>query len=203
MLNKVKEYALEKYAGDQSKADEFVNGFVKRAGLIDLVTTKTDYNEDGSERGSSRTVSQAQLPYHAPIKGMKDFLQEGFTGAIGKGLGGLTVGLGVHGMNLMASSAQQGLLHTRYLEALAKAISMNPALREEDRARVQQYADTVFKFAPHVAGDPNILSSILANAMLGNEGAGMDLTTIKTLGDLESRFIENRTSGAFSPKTYV
>lgn len=165
MLEKVKQYAMEKYAGDEKLAAQFVAGFEKQA----------------VDAGFASAV----------------------TGAVGKGLGGLAVGLGLHGLNQAFSAATQGNLHTKFLEALARAIAMNPRLREEPKERVENYAETIFKFAPHVSCDANLLSTILANAVQGHEGAGIDPMTIKTLGDLESRFIENRSAGAFSPKTYV
>ena len=172
MLEKVKQYALEKYAGDETLAEHFVEGFLKQA-----------------SQNAPKTTAQ--------------MFSEGLTGAVGKGIGGLAVGLGVHGLNQALASVANGSLHTQFLEALAKAISMNPQLREQKKERVAQYAETIFKFAPHVACDPNLLSSILANAVQGHEGAGLDVMTIKTLGDLESRYIENRGSVTFSPKTYV
>lgn len=194
MLEKVKQHALEMYNGDEGLANSFVDGFVKQAAQ----TIQTRY--DGSGQLDSRTITNAP---DIVQKGIGDLFQEGISQAVGKGIGGLAVGLGIHGLNAAFSSATHGSLKTAFLTALAKAISMNTVLREADRSRVEQYADTIFRFAPHVAGDANLLSSILANAIQGHEGAGIDPMTIKTLGDLESRYVENRTAGGFSPKTYV
>lgn len=162
MLEKVKQYAMEKYAGDVTLAEEFVKGFEKQA----------------ADQGFGSSL----------------------VGALGKGVGGVAMGLGIHGLNLAFSEANRGALHTQFLSSLAKAVSSNRILREADKTKVQQYAETIFRFAPHVAGDSNLLSSILANAI---HGEGIDPMTIKTLGDLESRYVENRMSGGFSPKTYV
>lgn len=162
MLEKVKQYAMEKYAGDETLANEFVEGFQKEAAEAGLLNSAI--------------------------------------GAVGKGIGGLAVGLGIHGLNQAFAGAERAGLHTQFLGALAKAIAGNRILREAEKQKVEQYAETIFKFAPHVACDPNLLSSILANAI---HGEGIDPMTIKTLGDLEGRFIENRGAGGFSPKSYV
>jgi hypothetical protein len=59
---------------------------------------------------------------------------------------------------------------------------------DADRGRVKGYADTVFRFAPNVASDVNLLTSILANAV---HGESIDPMTIKTLTELENRFTSN------------
>lgn len=187
MLEKVKQYAMVKYAGDEALVKEFVEGFIKQADF----SNQRRYGLDGSLESITETISG---------KGLSGVFQEGVTGAIGKGLGGLAVGLGIHGLNQAFAGAERSSMHTHFLSALARAIESNRILREAERSRVEQYADTVFKFAPHVASDPNLLSSILANAI---HGEGIDPMTVKTLSDLESRFIENRGAGSFSPKTYV
>lgn len=128
------------------------------------------------------------------------WFQKGLFEALGKGLSGIGVGLGIHGLSMAASSVANASLHTNFLQALEKAISMNPVLKGADKQKTAQYAETVFKFAPHVATDPNLLSSILANAI---HGEGIDPMTIKTLGDLEARYVENKSGNLFSPKTYV
>lgn len=173
MLEKVKQLGLEKFAGDETLAEEFTNGFVKAA-------LQKQANNFGA--------------------GMAVDLASGFSGAIGKGLGATAIGLALGGLSGAMKNIHSGALHTQYMNALQKAIASNPVLRGEDKNKVIGYADTIFKFAPNVSSDANLLSSILANAI---HGEGIDPMTIKTLTELESRFTDQKGNPAFSPKTYV
>lgn len=164
---KVKEYAMEKYAGDETKVNEFMEGF------------------------------RSQLEKSASLMGE---FTSGAMKTIGGGIGALAVGAGIAGISRALSDTNKMALHGTFLKSLERAISTNRILKEADKSKVMQYGETVFKFAPHVATDPNLLSSILANAI---HGEGIDPMTIKTLGDLESRYIDNSGAGGFSPKTYV
>jgi hypothetical protein len=176
MLEKsVKQYAMEKYAGDESKASEFIEGF-------------------RSELGKSAALTAGNL------SDLGELFAGGTASALGKGVGALTMGVGIAGISRAVSNLRTSSLHTKFLTALSRAISSNRILREADKSKVEQYAETVFKFAPNVATDPNLLSSILANAV---HGEGIDPMTIKTLGDLESRYLDNSNATGFSPKTYV
>jgi hypothetical protein len=181
----VKKFALEKYAGDETMANAFVEGFAKQAALM--------FN-------NADELAEARFKEELSRNSPQGMFTSGVAGALGKGVGALAAGLGVHGLNMAVSSIQKSSLHTTFLASLAKAISTNRILRDADKEKVEQYAETIFKFAPNVACDSNLLSSILANAV---HGEGIDPMTIKTLGDLEGRFVDNRGSGAFSPKTYV
>jgi hypothetical protein len=189
LKQQVEEYAMVKFAGDKSLVASFMDGFEKQA---------NQGGGQGGGKGGQGGGGDKKEP--KPEKGLGDFFGEGMSTAVGKGLGGMAVGLGLHGLNQAFATVAHGALHTKFLEALSRAIAINPILQNAEKERVQNYAETVFKFAPHVATDSNLLSSILANAI---HGEGIDPMTIKTLGDLESRFIENRTSGGFSPKQYV
>jgi hypothetical protein len=115
MLEKVKQYALEKYAGDEALADKFVEGFVKAADWV------TPPNRDD---------------HYVP--GLRNLLNEGATTSIGKGLGSLAVGLGVHGLNAAFSVAESGALHSKFLEALVKAVSTNPILQEAKKEKAAE-----------------------------------------------------------------
>ena len=173
MLNKIAQAALEKYEGDTQLAGEFVKGFVKQA-----------LNMPPAGSLGHRMIGEAA---------------GGLASAIGKGLGATGVALGLAGVGAAVNAMSSSGLHTKFLSALESAVQKNVVLRQADRQKVQQYAETVFKFAPNVATDPNLLSSILANAIHGD---GIDPMTIRTLSDLEGRYAENQSS-AFSPKKYV
>lgn len=171
MLEKIKTLALEKCAGNEQKALDFLTGF---------------YDE--------------LLEKDASFGDMAGSLAKEFAGGIGKGLAGVTLGLGVAGIAAAAKDISKGTMHTQFTMALERAISTNPILRQAKKEKVINYAETIFKFAPHVATDANLLSSILANAV---HGEGIDPQTIKTLTDLESRYTMTASPAAFSPKSYV
>lgn len=175
MFNEIKNYALQQYAGDEVLAQNFVDSFTK-----ELLEKAADYDDKGGNFGES------------VIKGLGS--------AVGKGVGGFAVGMGMHGLSSILSSVKNDRLHNDFLTALAKAIASNPVLRQANKDKVKNYADTIFRFAPHVATDSNLLSSVLANAV---HGEGIDPMTIRSLTDLESRFVESANSPAFSPKAYV
>ena len=172
---------MQKYAGDEALVADFMEGFTKVAAA------------QGDLFGHTVMESIRSSP-------MTETLTSGIAGAMGKGLGGMAVGLGIHGLNQAWSSVSHDTLHTSFLTSLEKAVASNVLLRDQKRDKVQQYAETIFKFAPHVACDPNLLSSVLAHVV---QGEGVDVTIIKTLSDLEARFVENRGAMTFSPKTYV
>lgn len=182
----VKQHAFEKYAGDESKVAEFMEGFKEQ---LEKKAAESPFGHASFEGFGGKTGPS-----------LHEDLSKGLIGAVGKGLGGLAVGMGIAGISKAFSSANNSALHTKFLSALERAIASNSILRDADKGHVTQYADTIFKFAPNVATDSNLLSSILANAV---HGSGIDPMTIKLLGDLEGRYIENSSAGNFSPKTFV
>lgn len=170
MNDQIKElYALglEKFAGDESQAKEFVTGFLKEA------------------FSAGSILSQVGA---------------GAAKAIGAGTAGLALGLGIHGVSSAIQGASMSDLKSKFEAALHQVIQGNQLLQNADQAKVRSYANTVFQFAPHVAIDPNLLRSILNNAV---HGEGIDPMTIRTLADLESRVQESKKNSLFSPKAYV
>lgn len=170
MLEKIKQLAMEKCAGDEQKAQEFLEGFYE-----ELLTKQAAGFEVGH-------------------------LIKEFSGGIGKGLAGVTLGLGVAGLTSAAKSISSDRMRTEFTQALAKAITSNPIIRQAKKEKVISYAETIFKFAPHVACDSNILSSVLAHVV---QGEGVDTQIIKMLTDLEARYTMTATSTTFTPKSYV
>lgn len=171
-LDNVYAMGLEKFAGDQQKAAEFTEGFAKEAGMWDSV------------KGAFGPSTE---------RGFLPSMMEG----MGKGLGGAAIAGGVGLLGMAATSIGNGNLHNKFMVSLEKTISTNPLLRSANKEKVIQYGNSIFKFAPHVATDVNLLSSILANAI---HGEGIDPLTIKTLVDLEARY---KDSTSFNPKTYL
>jgi ABC-type lipoprotein release transport system permease subunit len=128
-------------------------------------------------------------------------LSKGFMENIGRGMAGLTMGVGAMSIASAMKGVKNDQLHNEFVTALRTAIQINPILRQAKKEKVVNYAETIFRFAPNVATDSNLLSSVLANAV---HGEGVDPLTLKSLSELESRYKDNMGSGnAFSPKTYV
>jgi len=172
-IQELYEYGLEKYAGDKTAAKDFVVAFIKEASGAEVA--KLGWN----------TVGRSALQ------------------ALGGASVGIGVGLGIHGLSSMINAAGNAGLHAKFKEAFSKAIAMNPVVAEGHRsepAKVDSYAETIFKFAPHVACDANLLSTVLANAV---HGENVDPTIIKSIVDLESKLIETRKNSLFTPKTYL
>jgi hypothetical protein len=172
MLEKVKEYALEKFAGDEGLAEEFVKGFTKEAMASPAQRAATAGGGGGG-----------RLP--ATIEGS---MREGLGKQLGSGLAGLLLSGGVGATAYAMNQVKRSNLHSQFLQSLEQALASNRILREANRDKVKQYAETIFKFAPNVAADVNLLNSILANAV---HGEGIDPMTIKTLTELENRFTTN------------
>ena len=107
------------------------------------------------------------------------------------GLAGAAI---IRGVQTGYNSVENNQLKTKFDAALQQVINSSKVIKNADPTKVKSYAQTLFSFAPHVASDPNLLSSLLANAVLGE---GVDPMTIKTITELESRYKENNSSGTF------
>lgn len=107
-------------------------------------------------------------------------------GMLGVGIAGASLAYGVaKGAKTIESSSNRRKFET----ALANVLANNRIVKASpDRAK--QYAETIYKFGPNVAGDVNLLGSILANVV---QGEGVDPMTIKTIVDLEGRYQDNNT----------
>lgn len=174
ILSQVYEYGLEKFAGDEIQADEFLEGFLKEAAAAGMFSSGAG-------------------------KMMNNILEGGAT-ALGKGVIGFGLGLAAHGVASTLSGMGNANLHEKFTKVLADVRTKSPLLKNADRGKVDSYAETIFKFAPHVAIDPNLLTAILSNAV---HGEGIDPMTIRTLSDLEEKYTKSRQGALFSPKAYV
>lgn len=186
MLDKVEQIAMIKFAGDKTAVEHFMDGFIKEAGLLDNMLNLPTGGGVGVGKGG---------PMKEPDTVIQT-IRKGLGQSLGQGLGQLAVTAGVSSVGSLYRSVNNMALHGKFLQALERAYQGNRILKEADKEKVLQYAETVFKFAPNVATDSNLLSSILANAI---HGEGIDPMTIKTLTDLEGKFTDNST---FSPKQY-
>ncbi len=181
----VKNYALEKFAGDEAAANDFLDAFTKEAMA----------GRDHSSRGGAPAPHKPETP--SATAGIMDRVSQSFTQGVGSGLASILVSAGVAGVGTAAKVISNNNMHEKFLMALEQAIKSNSIVRQADKTKVMSYAETIFKFAPHIATDANLLSSILANAI---HGEGIDPMTIKTLSDINGRHADNN---AFSPKTYL
>ena len=171
-IKEIYELGLEKCAGDAEKAKEFTVGFIKEA------------------FGFNNYAFAKEL-----------------SGGVGKAVGGAAVGLGaglaIHGVSSLLNRMGSTNLRQRFEEALKQAIAGNAILQNakvENPQRLVSFSETIFQFAPHVAGDPNLLAHILSGVI---HGESMDLTTVRSLADLENRYQENKKNSLFTPKSYV
>ncbi len=176
-LDNLRDIAKQHFSTEE-EIDAFMDGFVKEAAMMDFMNYSLPSGANASHTIGSSLVS-------------------GITDSIAKSTGGLLVNSTVAGLGKLISQAADISQYRKFMEALNKAVSMNKILKGADKNKVHQYGETIFKFAPHVATDPNLLSSILANAI---HGEGIDPVTIKTLTELEGRYKDNI---SFNPKSIV
>jgi len=182
MLNEVKQMGLEKFAGDEKLADEFLAGFVTQVML---------------EKEAAEEVEKQANAAQSRVMGPGESVAKGFLEQAGKSAGGLAVGTGLWMFSGAAKSVVDQFRYNRFKTALLQAISNSHILQTAERSKVEHYADTIYKFAPMVATDPNLLQSVLTNAVHGD---GIDIMTIKSLTDLEGRWKDN---SSFSPKSFL
>lgn len=111
----------------------------------------------------------------------------------GMGIAGglLTAGI-VSGISTFNRNRENYAMRGKFDMALASVVSTNKIVKGARPEKVRDFAETFFSFAPHVASDPNLLGSILSNALLGES---IDPQTIKTLVELEGRYNDNRKVG--------
>lgn len=123
-----------------------------------------------------------------------------FSEALGAGTAkaGLALGaLALLGAGALAvRSTKNAYLSSKFATALAQVSRTNPIVAAADPNRVTSYAATIFKFAPHIASDPNLLGSVLANAI---HGEGIDPMTIKTLIEMEAKYSDMQGTQMVSP----
>lgn len=170
--------AQETLGLSEAQADAFVEGFVKEANFFDL-ETRPGKDEAG-------TVGHDVLGGAA----------KKFGESIGGGIGNLAINGMIAGVAGVVSSAKNAVLYRKFTEALKTVVESNRIVRNADRNKVISYADTIYKFAPHVAADVNLLSQLLANAI---HGEGVDPSTIETITRLEERYSKDV---GFKPKNF-
>jgi hypothetical protein len=185
MIENIEKYAKLKFPNDDQAVAEFIEGFTaftKEAGFLDgMLNQPTGQSSKGAAR-------EADTIQHTILKGIGSTL--------GSGIGNLMVTAGIATAGNMVGSVKNMALHSKFLQALERAYQSNRIIAAEPKEKVLQYAETIFRFAPNIATDSNILSSVLANAI---HGEGIYPDTIKMLTDIEAKYLDN---SGFNPKTY-
>ena len=178
-FTQVKEAAV-KYYGSEDKADAFLAGMVKASMDYNL----PEYGFSGFKNLFGENKSELAM----------DTLSEGakgFSKGLGTGVANIAANIIGRGIGQIVKSTDRSLLRIKFLKALETAISTNRVLKAADKERVVSYAETIFKHAPNVSTDANVLSSILANAV---HGEGIDVRTIEMLTNLENKFGQNNSN---------
>lgn len=171
LIELIEKEASEHYKTEGEK-EAFLEGFYKEAfvGLPQLGSTIARYSK----------VTLRPTTMGRPLA------------ALGVGLAGAAI---VKGINSATAITSNLLTRNKFEAALSQVMQNNRVVRGADPVKAKNYAETIFSFAPHVASDANLLSSILANAV---HGEGIDPMTIKTLVDLEGRYTDNNESRPFT-----
>ena len=169
-LSIIKQAATNSFSSEE-EINAFVEGFDKEASQMNLFP------------GMGSTISS-----------VGEFLSH--NEALARPLGALGVGLlgalVAKGISSGAGGFNNMQLRSKFEEALKRAMATSKVIKGTDPEKVRDYAETIFRFAPNVAGDSNILSSVLSHVVLGE---GMDATIIKNLVDLEGRYKDNTSRG--------
>lgn len=168
-LEFLEKYAEEKFASEEERA-AFKDAFVKKASLNGTI-------------GQIFETGAKSSPF---VEGAGKALGALAIGVIGAGL---AKGL-LSGSSAASSIAQK----TKFEKALQSVKQTNIVVKSADPGKVDAFARTIFSFAPNIAGDPNLLATVLANAI---HGESIDPQSIKLLVELEGRFKDNQRPNNF------
>lgn len=101
-----------------------------------------------------------------------------------KGLTGFGLGAGILGAMTAFSGAKNMSKRKDFERALEQVLRNSPVIQEKDKQKATGFAETIFRFAPTVASDPNLLGSVLNSAI---HYESLDLSTIKSLSEIEAK----------------
>ena len=161
---------------DEKERDQYLNGFIEKLANF--------FTDEMGEKGSLA----------------ENFLGRGVAQNVGKALVGGVAAAGFTGLMGLVNSVKGHALYNKYLQALNEATQSNTVLRSADKKKLMNFGNTIFKFAPHVATDANVLTNILANAVHGD---ALDTVTIRMLTELEGRYQSNSESESFNLKKWM
>lgn len=168
MLEKIRALAMEKLASEE-EVDAFMEGFEQT-----MLSKEANFGS-----GFKNILMQTGSPDGGSL------MAKAVVG-LGASLLGAAI---VKGISSGSNAIGDRMLRNKFDMALAQVMSSNKIVKGARPERARDYAETIFRFAPHVAADPNLLGSILSNAVLGES---IDPQTIKTLVELEGRYVESK-----------
>lgn len=169
MLDQLIKTASANCENDPSAVDLFVISFVQ-------TLEKRAMAQSGREFKASEEV----------LKGMSN--------ALGKGVTGVGLQLGLLAASAISNAVANSNLRAKFLQALETAIKRSSILQQADKQKVMSFGDTIFKFAPSVATDANVLGMVLTNAI---HGESLDPMTIQSLQNMERSFHERNSTQGF------
>lgn len=110
----------------------------------------------------------------------------GIGGRAAIGLAAGLVGMGIYkAINSTSSAINNNALKSKFESALQYVKTHNLKVKNYNQSKVDSFANTLFTLAPHVASDPNLLDTLLDNAILGG---GVDLSISKAVTDIENTY---------------
>lgn len=182
---------LEKDAGLYSFLKETIPAALGTNGYN--VASITDNTLDNNGRVLRSTKTDHINPRDRAIGAMA----EGFGGAVPRVLIPLGVGAGLIAATKAVGAISRQIDKNKFEAAYRQALSTNKMLDGEDPVKLRSLADTIFRLAPHVACDPNLLSTVLQEQIKNFNG--MTTQKARELVDLEDK-ISGRSSNSFKPK---
>lgn len=189
MIEHVYQTGLEKFAGDHQQAAEFTAGFMEQ------MEKKAFLNNIGA--GVSSLLNRAVPVSKGVATTLGGIALKAATEGAAKTLTTAAIAGGIYGVGKTVNSLSKISQHATYQKALQKAMLNSRVLRESDPDKVKSFGETIFRFAPHIAMDANLLTTVLTNAIHGDN---IDPMTIQTLTQLESRY---RDTNTFTPKAFM
>lgn len=109
---------------------------------------------------------------------------EALAQSAGKIVPPLMAGLGIAAAARALTSVRNTMDYKKFERALQIATDRNPALKQADPERVKMYAESIFRVAPTVSQDPNVLAQVLVNAVRFET---FDPKTLEMLANLEAK----------------
>ena len=122
---------------------------------------------------------------------------EGFGAAVPRVLIPLGVGAGLIAATKAIGAISKQIDKNKFEAAYRQALATNKMFEGQDPVKLRSLADTIFRLAPTVACDPNLLSTTLQAQM--HDAQGMSTKVARELVDLEDK-ISGRGSNTFKPK---
>jgi hypothetical protein len=190
LYESIRKKASQLFPEDEKAQAEFVEGFITKTASVFDDLKYSSSTQIGSEGRKSSLGSQFT----------EGFWARGVAQAAGKALVGAGAATIFASLGSMYGAVQSHKLYNAFLKSFREVMNTNRVIKAAGPEKALNYAHTIFKFAPHVATDANLLSSVLANAI---HGEGIDPMTIRSLTELESKYSQSKGDTLFNPKSWT